>query len=86
MLCAFCCESVAVAHLVYKDTFKQDTSLSLKLQKRKVKPSKKLFLVSKQTGILSQATECSYKKAECMALKGKPFTDGEYIKETFLKC
>ena len=46
----------------------------------------------KQTGILSQgvgsknkATECSYKIAQCVALKGKFFTDGEYIKETFLK-
>ena len=53
---------------------------------------KSISSFKKQTGILSQAvgsknkaTECSYKIAQCVALKGKPFTDGEYIKETFLK-
>ena len=35
-------------------------------------------------GTMNKATECSYKIVECVALKGKPFTDGEYIKETFL--
>ncbi|XP_075058530.1 zinc finger BED domain-containing protein 5-like [Mixophyes fleayi] len=33
----------------------------------------------------NQATESSYKIAQCIAKKGKPFTDGEYIKEAFIK-
>jgi hypothetical protein len=32
----------------------------------------------------NKATECSYKIAQCVALKVKLFTDGKYIKETFL--
>jgi len=45
----------------------------------------------KQTSIFIQvigtkykATECSYKIAQCVASKAKPFTDGEFVKETFL--
>ena len=41
--------------------------------------------MSQAVGSKNKATECSYKIAQCDALKGKPFTDGEYIKETFLK-
>ena len=44
----------------------------------------------KQTSIFSQvigtkykATECSYKIAQCVASRAKPFTDGEF-EETFL--
>jgi len=44
----------------------------------------------KQTSIFSQVigtkykvTECSYKIAQCVASKAKPFTDGEFVKETF---
>ena len=45
----------------------------------------------KQTSIFNQvigtkykAKECSYKIAQCVASKDKPFTDGEFFKETFL--
>ena len=31
-------------------------------------------------------TEASYNLASCIAKHGKPFTDGEYIKEAFLSC
>lgn len=31
----------------------------------------------------NQATEASYRIAHCIAKYGKPFTDGEYIKEAF---
>ena len=39
-----------------------------------------------QIEILSQAlttSACRYKIVHCVALKGKPFTDIEFIKETF---
>ena len=48
-------------------------------------------MLQKQTNIFSQvigtnykATECSYKIAQYVPLKAKPFTDGEIVKETFL--
>uniref|UniRef100_A0A3B1J491 SPIN-DOC-like zinc-finger domain-containing protein n=1 Tax=Astyanax mexicanus TaxID=7994 RepID=A0A3B1J491_ASTMX len=31
-------------------------------------------------------TEASYNLASCIAKHGKPFTDGEYVKEAFLSC
>ncbi|CAM1319473.1 Uncharacterised protein r2_g2779 [Pycnogonum litorale] len=37
------------------------------------------------TGTKAKATECSFAIAHCIAAKGKPFTDGEYIKEIFIK-
>ncbi|XP_026479418.1 zinc finger MYM-type protein 6-like [Ctenocephalides felis] len=37
------------------------------------------------TGTKVKATECSFAIAHCIAAKGKPFTDGEYIKEIFIK-
>ena len=36
-------------------------------------------------GSQNKATECRYKIAQCVSLKGKPFADGKYIKETILK-
>ena len=30
--------------------------------------------------------ESSYKVAECIARRGKPFTDGDFIKEVFINC
>ena len=30
--------------------------------------------------------ENSYKVAECIAKHGKPFTDGDFIKEIFINC
>ena len=34
----------------------------------------------------NRTTESSYKAAECIAQHGKPFTNGVFIKETFLNC
>ena len=34
----------------------------------------------------NQTTESSYKVAECIANRGKPFTDGNFIKEVFINC
>ena len=34
--------------------------------------------------VKNQATEGSYKVAQCIAKNGKPLTNGEYIKEAFL--
>ena len=34
----------------------------------------------------NRTTESSYKAAECIAQRGKPFTDGVFIKKAFLGC
>ncbi|XP_065148348.1 general transcription factor II-I repeat domain-containing protein 2-like [Paramisgurnus dabryanus] len=36
--------------------------------------------------VKNNATEASYQIANCIAKRGKPFTDGEYIKDAFLSC
>ena len=41
----------------------------------------KVFTTAKDHG-----TEASYRIAHCIAKHGKPFTDGEFIKEAFLSC
>ena len=92
-VCAFCCESVVCRtssvqrHFQTKHQYKFKTSEEISEAIEKA-----IYSFKKQTGILSQAvgsqnkaTKCSNKIAQCVSLKGKPFTDGEYIKETFLK-
>jgi CDGSH-type Zn-finger protein len=76
---------------VYKDTIKPNINPCLKTQekceaiKRAVSGYKKITSIfSKVIGTKNKATECSYKIAQCVASKGKPFTDGEFVKETFL--
>jgi hypothetical protein len=44
----------------------------------------KISIFSQLIGTKNKATECSYKIAQCVASKGKPFTDREFVKETFL--
>ncbi|CAI9721645.1 Hypothetical predicted protein [Octopus vulgaris] len=36
-------------------------------------------------GTKNKANECSYTITQCIAEKGKPFTDGEFIKKAFLR-
>jgi CDGSH-type Zn-finger protein len=53
--------------------------------RRAVSGYKKITSIFSQViGAQNKATECSYTTAQCVASKGKPFTDGEFIKETFL--
>ena len=46
-VCVFCCESVVYRTSSVQGHFQTNINLSLKPQKRKVKPSKKLFLIKK---------------------------------------
>jgi hypothetical protein len=91
-VCAFCCESVACRTSSVKRHFQTKHQFKFKTSEEKSEAIKKAIsgfekqtsILSKAVGMKIKATECSYKIAECIALKGKPFTDGEYIKETFL--
>ena len=91
-VCALCYESVVCRTSSVQRHFETKHQSKFKTSEKKGEAIKKAISgFKKQTSILSQAfgmkskaTECSYKIAQCVALKGKPFTDGEYIKETFL--
>jgi hypothetical protein len=91
-VCAFCCESVVCRTSSVQRHFQTKHQSKFTTPEERSEAIKKAISgFKKQTGILSQAvgtknkaTECSYKIAQCVALKGKPFTDGEYIKEIFV--
>ena len=60
---------------------------------KRMKLLKKQFLVTKnKVGFLkvirstNQTTKSSCKVVECFAERGKPFTDGDFIKEIFINC
>ena len=82
-----CCTSSVQRHFHTKHQYKFKTSEEIsEAIKKAISSFKKQTGISNQAvGSKNKATECSYKIAQCVALKGKPFTDGEYIKETFLK-
>ena len=90
---AFCCESVVCRtssvqrHFQTKHQYKFKTSeeISEAIEKGISSFKKQTGILSQAVGSRNKATECSYKIAQCVALKGKSFTDGKYIKETFFK-
>lgn len=91
-VCAFCCESVVCRTSSVQRHFQTKHQSKFKTSEEKGEAIKKAIsgfkkqtvILSQAVGMKSKATECSYKIAQCVALNGKPFTDGEYIKEAFL--
>ena len=56
------------------------------LQKAVSRYEKQNSIFKKTICSTNQTTESSYKVAECMAKRGKPFTDGNFTKEVFINC
>lgn len=72
-------------HQVLSGILRQNTRRCSKTkqtkQSQKQASSLKVFTTVKNHGI-----EASYRNAHCIAKHGKPFTDGQLIKEAFLRC
>lgn len=93
-VCALCCENVVCRTSSVKRHFETKHEKTFKDTAEKAEAIKKaLSRYEKQTSVLknlsaskNNATEASYKVALCIAKHGKPFTDGDYIKEAFLDC
>ncbi|GFX27670.1 uncharacterized protein TNCV_2129111 [Trichonephila clavipes] len=69
----------------HQDTFKNSDEKYEALEKAVSEYKKEITFLCQTIGVKPKATECSFVIAHCLAAKGKPFTDGEYIKNTFLK-
>ena len=93
-MCILCCENVVCRTSSVKRHFETKHEKTFKDQADKVESIKravsryekqassfKVFTTAKDHG-----TEASYCIAHCIAKHGKPFTDGEFIKEAFLSC
>ena len=93
-MCTLCCENVVCRTSSVKRHFETKHEKTFKDQADKVESIKravsryekqassfKVFTTAKDHG-----TEASYRIAYCIAKHGKPFTDGEFIKEAFLSC
>ena len=72
----------------HKKLFKDDSEKNEALKKAASRYEKQSSIFKKAIRSTNQTTECSYeyKVAECIAKRGKPFTDGDLIKEVFIKC
>ena len=93
-VCALCCENV-VCHISsikrlfetkHKKFFKNDSEKNEVLKKAVSRYEKRSSIFKKAIRSTNQTTESSYKVAESIAKHGKPFTDGEFIKEVFINC
>ena len=93
-VCTLCCENVVCRTSSIKRHFEtkhdktyKDPADRAEAIKRAVtrygKQSSSLQVFANSQG---HVTEASYNLASCIAKHGKPFTDGEYIKEAFLSC
>uniref|UniRef100_A0A8C3TK26 DUF4371 domain-containing protein n=1 Tax=Chelydra serpentina TaxID=8475 RepID=A0A8C3TK26_CHESE len=75
-ICAFCYESVK--------TFLDEADKTESIKKAVAAYEKQSGVFKSLSVSKNEATEGSYKTAQCVAKKRKPFTDGEYVKEVFL--
>jgi len=91
-VCTLCCETVMCCTSSVQRHYQTKHQSMFKNSEEKSEAIKRAVSgYKKQTSIFSQvigtkykATECSYKIAQCVASKAKTFTDGEFVKETFL--
>ena len=91
-VCTLCLESVVCRTTSVKRHYETKHENSFKDESDKAESLKRaVSRYGKQTQALktfvtakNHATEASYRIAHCIAKRGKPFTDGEYIKEAFL--
>ena len=93
-VCTLCCDNVVCRtssikrhfekhhEKLYKDPAERAEAVKRAVARyNKQSSSLKVFVNSQ-----GHVTEASYNLASCIAKHGKPFTDGEYIKEAFLSC
>ena len=93
-VCTLCFENVVCRTSSVKRHFETKHETAFKDQADKAESIKRaVSRYGKQASTLkdfatakNHATEASYRIAHCIAKHGKPFTDGEYIKEAFLSC
>jgi len=93
-VCALCCEtdvcrtSSVQRHYqtkhqsMFKNSEEKSEAIKRAVSGYKKQTTRSIF--SQEIGTKYKATECSYKIAQCVASKAKPFTDGEFVKEIFL--
>ena len=92
-VCALCCENVVCRtssikrhfESKRKKLFKNDSEKNEALKKAVSRYDKQSSIFKKVIRSTNQTTESSYKVAECIAKRGKPFTDGDFIK-VFITC
>ena len=93
-VCTLCCENVVCCtssikrhfETKHKKLFKDDSEKHEALKKAVSRYEKQSSIFKKVVRSTNQITESSYKVAECIAKRGKPFTDGDFIKEVFINC
>ena len=93
-VCALCCENVVCRtssikryfETKHKKLFKDDSEKNEALKKAVSRHEKQSSIFKKTICSTNQTTESSYKVAECIGKRGKPFTDGDFIKEVFINC
>ena len=89
-----CCENVVCRtssikrhfETKHKKLFKDDSEKNEALEKAVSRYEKQSSIFKKVIRSTDQTTESSHKVAECIAKGGKPFTDGDFIKEVFINC
>ena len=93
-VCALCCENVVCRTSSIKRHFETKHKKLFKDDFEKNEALKKaISCYEKQSSIFkiaicstNQSTESSYKVAECIAKRRKPFTNVDFIKEVFINC
>ena len=70
----------------HKKLSKDDSEKNKALKKAVARYEKQSSIFKKAIRGTNQTTESSYKVAKCIAKRGKPFTDGDYIKQVFINC
>ena len=70
----------------HKKLFKDNSEKNEAFKKSVSRCEKQISIFKKAICSTNQTTESSYKVAECIAKRGKPFTDGDFIKEVFINC
>ena len=93
-LCALCCKNVVCRtssikrhfETKHKKLFKDDSEKNEALKKAVSRYEKQSNIFKKSIRSTNQTMKSSYKVAECIAKRGKPFTDGDFIEEVFINC
>lgn len=92
-ICALCRESVVFRtssvqrhfQTRHESGFKDNADRTETIRRAVAQYTKQATFFTKISQGKDQATECSFKIAQSLAEKGRPFTDGEFMKQTFLR-
>ncbi|GFS74509.1 uncharacterized protein TNCV_458511 [Trichonephila clavipes] len=69
----------------HQTTFKDSDEKFEVLERSFSRYEKEVTFLCQAIGVQPKAAECSFVIDHCLAAKGKPFTDGEHINNTFCK-